>query len=123
MVADRLFELRKRQNWSLMDLSKNSGIAKAILHRYEKGVKPSRKNLEKIAAAFKVSVDVFLTDEAELKEMPKPSLKAALEENLKELKYYSTSEISALNEFLNQINSKRNLLKQIARISKESIDV
>ncbi len=119
MIADKLFEFRKRQNWSLMDLSKKSGIAKAILHRYEKGVKPSRKNLEQLADAFKVSVDVFLISKAELKEIPKPSMKSAVKENLKELDKFTASELNALNEFLLQINSKRNLLKRLSQISLE----
>lgn len=58
-----LTRIREALGQSLDDLSGRTGICRTLLWRYEVGkVRPTKYNLERIAAALSVPIELFLTD-------------------------------------------------------------
>ncbi|MBQ9023766.1 MAG: helix-turn-helix transcriptional regulator [Bacilli bacterium] len=57
-LGERMRELRKKFNYTLDQLSDITNIAKSTLSKYENDIiKPTFKNLSKLADAFNVSID------------------------------------------------------------------
>ncbi|MEX1029581.1 MAG: helix-turn-helix transcriptional regulator [Paenibacillaceae bacterium] len=61
MIAVRLAELRKNNNWSMQYLANRIGMAKSTYAGYESGYRqPSLDTLQKMAEIFNVSTDYLL---------------------------------------------------------------
>ena len=58
--ADKLRELRKRNDWTQEELAKKAGLAKSTISMFERGDrKPSFEVLETLADVFNVDLDVL----------------------------------------------------------------
>ncbi|MGH9858161.1 MAG: helix-turn-helix domain-containing protein, partial [Acidobacteriota bacterium] len=64
-LSQKIVQLRKEKDWTLVELSKAVGISPNNLNRYEKGhSRPSLDAIRKLADVFNVSTDYLLFDEA-----------------------------------------------------------
>lgn len=60
-IGKKIMLLRKEKNWSQSDLSKQVGVSREIISKYEKeDVIPSVEVAKKIAIAFGVSLDYLV---------------------------------------------------------------
>ena len=119
MVGQRLFEERTKLGMSLAEVAKAAGVTKTMVYRYENGVKPSRKNLEKIAASFNKPTSYFLTENIT---QDSSFSTQAFNEKLKKISEFSTGEKQAIDSLLDQIIEKRELRKKLVKIVSEHSD-
>ncbi len=108
---------RAQKAWSLMDLSKETGIHKQTLHNYEKGIKPSHKNLKKLCKAFGVPIEFFTTENSTTAIKSKPLLKGEIESKVKLISGFSEAEQEALIRIIDQIIDKRRLSQKLEEIA------
>lgn len=116
MIKAKLVEARARKGWSLMDLSKVTKISKQSLHSYEKGVKPSLKNLESLSKAFNVPVDYFLTNETGKVDLVIPSVKKEFKSKIKDAVNFTAAEQEAIIKVIDLIQEKRKLSQKLTDV-------
>ena len=65
MIGERIQRLRKKNNFSLTELSEKAGVAKSYLSSIERGIQqnPSIHFLEKVGVVLGISVEEFLQTE------------------------------------------------------------
>lgn len=121
MIASKIVEGRTKKGWSLSDLSKETGIHRQTIYGYEKGVKPSRKNLEKIAKALNVPVEHFFTDDSGKSNLIVPAVRKELERKLKEALELSAADQDAIIKVIDLAIEKRKLSKKLQDIAQHAI--
>jgi transcriptional regulator with XRE-family HTH domain len=112
MIATKIVEGRTRKGLSQGDLAKISGVYKSTIQRYEKGVRPIRKNLEKIAKALGKPIEYFLQENEE----STGNYKSNLPEKMKKVVQFSDSEQRAVEFVIDQILEKRRVLGDLTEI-------
>ncbi|MCL6605453.1 MAG: helix-turn-helix domain-containing protein [Paenibacillus sp.] len=65
MIGERIQILRKKNNYSLTELSERAGVAKSYLSSIERGIQqnPSIQFLEKVGSVLGITVEEFLHKE------------------------------------------------------------
>jgi len=65
VYSKKILEHRLKRNWTQAYLAYMSGVKQPLIARYENGANPSKKNLDKLAVAFKVPVHELMDDVVE----------------------------------------------------------
>jgi transcriptional regulator with XRE-family HTH domain len=108
MIASKILEARSQKGFSQGELAKRSGVYKSTIQRYEKGAKPIRRNLEKLAKALGVTVEYFFNEDSHGKQR---SLHVgSFSEKIKKVIEFSSSEQRAVEEIIDQILEKRKVI-------------
>jgi transcriptional regulator with XRE-family HTH domain len=109
MIANKILEARTRKGYSQAELAKLSGVYKSTIQRYEKGAKPIRRNLEKIAIALGQEVEYFYNEKPELS----GEYKSNLSVKLKKVIEFNPAEQRVVEFVLDQILEKRKVLTDL----------
>jgi len=108
MTASKILEARTKKGFSQGELAKRSGVYKSTIQRYEKGAKPIRRNLEKLAKALDVSIEFFFQEDRN----PRRALNSGigLAEKIKKVVEFTSAEQRAVEEIIDQILEKRKVI-------------
>ena len=65
-ILDRILQLREERHWSEYQLAEKSGLTQSTISTwYRKNMLPSISSIEKICAAFDISLSQFFLDNGE----------------------------------------------------------
>jgi transcriptional regulator with XRE-family HTH domain len=106
MIANKILEARSQKGFSQGKLAEISGVYKSTIQRYEKGVKPIRRNMELIAKALDLPVEYFYTENKDRGSVRKSNLS----EKIKKVVEFTSAEQRAVEEIIDQILEKRKVI-------------
>lgn len=70
MIAEKIKNLRKQNNWTQEDLAAKLGVKQPQLNRWETGkTLPALDALKKLSKLFGVSIDTMVFDEKDIKNL------------------------------------------------------
>ncbi|MCI6157876.1 MAG: helix-turn-helix domain-containing protein [Peptoniphilaceae bacterium] len=71
ILADKIIELRKKNNWSQEELAAKLGVSRQAISKWESAQSiPDLERILKMSALFGVSTDTLIKDEIELSSAP-----------------------------------------------------
>jgi len=118
MINDKIVAARKAKNWTQKALSAESGIAQAVIAKYEKGSPPSSRNLQRLADALGVPIEYFTSKQDEKPEQAKFD-DVAFERKLKEARKFSLKQKMTLETVIDVIMDLRKFQNAHKNISNE----
>lgn len=118
-LGDKIRNLRKKNNWTLVELAKESGVGQSTINDIETGKakNPKSETLAKLAMTFGISVDGLLMDFWD----DKYNKDGKLAEEVREIEStFSTIERDRLDEDMKRIEKARSKMddKQKAKMMK-----